>query len=56
MAALTAVGEAQVLTEEKRDWVGPRYCLDIFGEEVNLLSLPGFKLCIVHPKPSHYTD
>lgn len=31
MAALTPVGEALVLTEE-RDWVGPRYCLDIFGE------------------------
>lgn len=55
MAALTPVGEALVLTEE-RDWVGPRYCLDIFGEAINLLPQPGFKLCMVHPKPSHYTD
>jgi hypothetical protein len=54
VAALTPVGEALVLTE-KRDWVGPKYCLDIFGEEINLLPLPGFILCMVHPKPSHYT-
>jgi len=55
VAALTTVGEALVLTEE-RDCVGPRYCLDIFGEEINLLPRQDSESCIVHPKPSHYTD
>jgi hypothetical protein len=56
VAALTPVGKALVLTEEERDWVGPRYCLEISGEDINLLRLPGFRLCTVHPKPSLYTD
>jgi len=35
---------------------GPESQFRCFGEEKNLLSLPGIKLQIISPQHSHYTD